>query len=83
MGPSDMITGRLWVCGSLHSFLLILAIFMGAVYAFLLVVMLVGPERMDHDLIMRDRQEVERYEEKVRAVETEQAETGPALHEIK
>lgn len=34
---------------------------MGAVYAFLLLVMLLGPERMNHDLIMRDLQEEAAY----------------------
>jgi len=34
-----------------------LGIFMGAVYAFLIPVMLIGPERMNHDVIYKDRQE--------------------------
>ena len=28
---------------------------MGACYAFILIVVLVGPERMNHDVILRDR----------------------------
>lgn len=28
---------------------------MGACYAFLLVVVVIGPERMNHDVILRDR----------------------------
>jgi hypothetical protein len=45
---------------------------MGAVYAFLIIVMLLGPERMNHDLIMKDRQEeAEHLHEKEREAEME------------
>lgn len=39
---------------------------MGSVYAFLLIVMLIGPERMNHDVIWKDRKKLhgEREREK-------------------
>ena len=43
---------------------------MGAVYAFLLIVMLIGPERMNHDIIWRDRK-------KLTEVKKDEKETEP------
>jgi len=36
---------------------LIIAIFMGSTYIFLLIVVLLGPERMNHDAILKDRKQ--------------------------
>ena len=57
---------------------MMLAIFMGAVYGFLIVVMLIGPERLNHDLIMTDRQETERFKRKDAEAEAENAESVSA-----
>jgi len=50
------------------------AIFMGAVYAFLIVVMLLGPERMNHHIIMTDMQEPEQFSKKELETEREHQE---------
>src|ERR1700737_4305225 len=52
------------VMGMIPEFPLMIAIFMGAVYGFLILVMVFGPERMNHDLIMTDRIEGDAYTRK-------------------
>lgn len=48
-----MIMEKSWVLFPLRKAKI--GIFMGACYAFLLIIVVLGPERMNHDVILRDR----------------------------
>ena len=43
-----------------------LAIFMGVVYGALIIIMIVGPERLHHDAIMEDRKKTEEAQQNLR-----------------